>query len=177
MSKWVGETEQKIRQVFQRARENRPSIVFLDEIDALFPRRGVVGSFDDRWTDQLLQEIDGFKGLPGVFIVGATNRPDLLDPALLRGGRLSRRIEVPLPGIEERVALLHLATADMPLVCADLRAIAAKSEGFSGGDLKALAQDAAIKAATRAEGGAKPQVEQRDLLASLNDFMSERKAS
>jgi SpoVK/Ycf46/Vps4 family AAA+-type ATPase len=177
MSKWVGETEQNISQVFQRARENRPSIVFLDEIDALFPRRGVVGSFDDRWTDQLLQEIDGFKGLPGVFIVGATNRPDLLDPALLRGGRLSRRIEVPLPGIEERVALLHLATADMPLVCADLRAIAAKSEGFSGGDLKALAQDAAIKAATRAEGGAKPQVEQRDLLASLNDFMSERKAS
>src|ERR687883_669567 len=87
MSKWVGESESNIRQLFERARENRPSIVFIDEIDAVAGRRGESLGTHDSHVNQLLAEIDGVAGQRGVFIVGATNRPDQLDPALLRGGR------------------------------------------------------------------------------------------
>ena len=96
MSKWVGESERNIRQLFERARENRPSIIFIDEIDAIAGRRGEVEVHDTQ-VNQLLAEIDGVAGQRGVFIIGATNRPDQLDPALLRGGRLSRTIVLGLP--------------------------------------------------------------------------------
>jgi transitional endoplasmic reticulum ATPase len=148
MSKWVGESEQNIRQLFERARENRPSIVFIDEIDALAGRRGLMES-QHTSINQLLAEIDGVAGQRGVFVIGATNRPDQLDPALLRGGRLSRTIVLGLPDEGGRLAILRLHSARMPTVGVDLAELARRTEGFSPADLKSLCQEAALAAMTR----------------------------
>jgi transitional endoplasmic reticulum ATPase len=151
MSKWVGESERNIRQLFERARENRPSIVFIDEIDAIAGRRGEIQAHDSH-VNQLLAEIDGVAGQRGVFIIGATNRPDQLDPALLRGGRLSRTIVLGLPDEEGRFAMLRLHTARMPTVAVRLDELASETAGMSPADLKALCQEAALAAMARTSG-------------------------
>jgi transitional endoplasmic reticulum ATPase len=148
MSKWVGESERNVRQIFERARENRPSIIFIDEIDAIAGRRGSVEVHDSH-VNQLLAEIDGIAGQRGVFIVGATNRPDQIDPAMLRGGRLSRTIVLGLPDEAGRLAMLKLHTARMPTVGVRLDELAAETDGLSPADLKALAQEAALAAMAR----------------------------
>ncbi|HEX2044274.1 MAG TPA: AAA family ATPase [Gaiellaceae bacterium] len=148
MSKWVGESERNVRRLFERARENRPSIIFIDEIDAVAGRRGRVEVHDSH-VNQLLAEIDGIAGQRGVFLVGATNRPDQLDPALLRGGRLSRTIVLGLPDEEGRLAILRLHSARMPTVAVDLEELARRTDGFSPADLKALCQEAALAAMAR----------------------------
>jgi transitional endoplasmic reticulum ATPase len=148
MSKWVGESERNIRQLFERARANRPSIIFIDEIDAIAGRRGHVEVHDSH-VNQLLAEIDGIAGQRGVFLIGATNRPDQLDPALLRGGRLSRTILLGLPDESGRLAMLRLHSARMPTVATSLVELAQKTEGFSPADLKALCQEAALAAMAR----------------------------
>jgi transitional endoplasmic reticulum ATPase len=147
-SPWLGESERVIARLFARARENQPSIIFLDEIDAIAGKRGEWGGYD-RQINQLLAEIDGVGGQRGVFVLGATNRPDQLDPALLRGGRLSRTIEIPLPDFKGRIALLQLFTAGMPLDRVDVDGLARRTAGYSGADLKALCQQAAVEALTR----------------------------
>jgi transitional endoplasmic reticulum ATPase len=146
---WLGESERSIARLFDRARDNQPSIIFLDEIDALVGKRGEWGGYD-RQINQLLAEIDGVGGQRGVFVLGATNRADQLDPALLRGGRLSRTIEIPLPDFKGRVALLQLFIAGMPLDRVDVDGLARRTAGFSGADLKALCQQSAVEALTRA---------------------------
>jgi len=156
ISKWVGESERKIRQLFDRARENRPSIIFIDEIDALAGSRGQVEVHDSH-INQLLAEIDGISGQRGVFIIGATNRPDQLDPAIMRGGRLSRTIVLGLPDEEGRLAMLRLHSARMPTVGVRLEEIAREAEGMSPADLKALCQEAALAAMARAHQGANGQ--------------------
>ena len=111
VSKWLGESEQNVANLFQRARDHRPAIIFLDEIDAIAPARarGPAGNQAiDRIVNQLLVEIDGLQRHPGVFVLGATNRRDILDPAMLRGGRLGRQIEIGLPTADDRRALLKL---------------------------------------------------------------------
>src|SRR5918994_6624372 len=148
MSKWVGESERNIRQLFERARSNRPSIVFIDEIDAIAGRRGELQSHDSQ-VNQLLSEIDGMAGQRGMFVIGATNRPDQIDPALLRGGRLSRTIVLGLPNEAGRLAILKLVTARMPTVGVRLEELARETEGMSPADLKALAQEAALAAMSR----------------------------
>lgn len=163
MSKWVGESEGNIRRLFERARENRPSVVFIDEIDAIAGRRGEVAVHDTQ-VNQLLSEIDGISGQRGVFVIGATNRPDQLDPAMLRGGRLSRTIVLGLPDEPGRRAILSLYTARMPTVNVDLDGIAARAEAFSPADLKALCQEAALAAMAR---GADASVAQEDFDAAL----------
>ena len=105
-SKWLGESEQNIKKLFDEARRHKPSIIFMDEIDSLMSSRGDkggggYGSYTDNVTNQILQEIDGMKDSSGLFIIGATNAMQSLDPALLRGGRLSEKIEIPLPGLED----------------------------------------------------------------------------
>src|SRR4051812_18482489 len=149
MSKWVGESEQNIRQLFERARENRPSIVFIDEIDAIAGRRGESLGAHDSQVNQLLAEIDGIGGQRGGFVIGATHRPDQLDPALLRGGRLSPTIVLCLPHQADPPAIPRLYTARMPTVGVDLAALAARTASFSPADLKSLAQEAALAAMTR----------------------------
>jgi transitional endoplasmic reticulum ATPase len=148
MSKWVGESEGNIRRLFERARENRPSVIFIDEIDAIAARRGEFQVHDTQ-VNQLLSEIDGVSGQRGVFVIGATNRPDQLDPALLRGGRLSRTIVLGLPDEPGRLAILRLYTARMPTVGVSLERLAERSDGFSPADLKALCQEAALAAMSR----------------------------
>jgi transitional endoplasmic reticulum ATPase len=161
ISKWVGESEGNIRRIFDRARENRPSIVFIDEIDAIAGRRGSVEVHDSH-VNQLLSEIDGVSGQRGVFVIGATNRPDQLDPALLRGGRLSRTIVLGLPDTAGRVAILRLHTARMPTVGVDLEDLASDTEGFSPADLKGLCQEAALAAMARDEADEDPAVTHED---------------
>jgi ATP-dependent 26S proteasome regulatory subunit len=148
-SMWLGESERNIQRLFERARENRPSIIFIDEIDAIASRRGDYGSYD-RQINELLQEMDGISGQQGIFVLAATNRPDQLDPAVLRGGRLSRTIEIPAPGPAGRMGLLRLFTKKMPLFGVNLDAVVAATEGASGADLRALCQQAGLCALVRA---------------------------
>ena len=168
ISKWVGDSERNIRQLFERARENRPSIVFIDEIDAIAGRRGESLGVHDSHVNQLLAEIDGLAGQRGVFVVGATNRPDQLDPALLRGGRLSRTIFLGLPDEAGRLAMLKLHTARMPTVGVRFEELAAATDGFSPADLKSLAQEAALAAMTRTgEGVETPTVNHEDFVEAV----------
>ena len=167
ISKWVGESERNIRQLFQRARENRPSIVFIDEIDAIAGRRGESLGTHDSHVNQLLAEIDGVAGQRGVFVVGATNRPDQLDPALLRGGRLSRTIVLGLPDEHGRLAILGLHTARMPTVGVDFGELARETEGFSPADLRSLAQEAALAAMSREPDAETAAVTHEDFLEAL----------
>jgi transitional endoplasmic reticulum ATPase len=148
MSKWVGESEGNIRRLFERARENRPSIVFIDEIDAIAGRRGTVEVHDTQ-VNQLLAEIDGVAGQRGVFVIGASNRPDQIDPAMLRGGRLSRTIILGLPDEPGRLAILRLHTARMPTIGVRLDELGRDTDGMSPADLKALCQEAGLAAMGR----------------------------
>lgn len=149
-SRWVGESEKAVARLFRRARANCPSIVFIDEIDAIGGTRGKLGAYD-RQLDQLLLEIDGMASTPGVFVVGATNRPRAVDPALRRGGRLSRTIALPLPDVEQRLRILEMLTKPMPLREVDLEDLAIETEGYSGADLKALLQQAALESMVRTD--------------------------
>ena len=150
-SKWLGETERKIRDLFREAREARPSMVFIDEIDALAALRG--GGSDsasrahDSALNQLLTELDGFQTTEGVLVIGATNRFDLLDPAVVAGGRLSEQIEVPLPDHGDRLRLLQLYTRSTPLEPGvDLEDLAARTTGMAGGDIESLCTRAEMNA-------------------------------
>ncbi|MEY2449032.1 MAG: transitional endoplasmic reticulum ATPase [Acidimicrobiaceae bacterium] len=149
-SRWVGESEKAMARLFRRARANCPSIVFIDEIDAIGGTRGRLGAYD-RQLDQLLLEIDGMSSAPGVFVIGATNRPKAVDPALRRGGRLSRTIALGLPDVEQRLRILQQLTRRMPLRDVDLEDVAIETEGYSGADLKALLQQAALESMVRTD--------------------------
>jgi len=147
LSKWVGESEKAVREVFRRAREVAPAVVFFDEIDSIAPVRGQ--SFDsgvtDRIVNQLLTEMDGIVPLSNVVVLAATNRPDMLDPALLRPGRFDRVIYVPPPDKEARKQILKIHTKRMPLANdVDLDRLAELTEGYTGADLAALVREAAL---------------------------------
>jgi transitional endoplasmic reticulum ATPase len=150
MSKYVGESERGVREVFRKARQAAPCIVFFDEIDALLPTRGSGGSdahVTERIIGQFLAEMDGVEELNGVFILGATNRPDLLDPALLRPGRFDLLIQVPPPDLAGRHEIFLIAVRDKPLARdADLDELAALTEGFNGAEIQAVCRQAALAA-------------------------------
>lgn len=152
MDKWVGSSEKAVRQLFRRARDSAPSLVFLDEVDALAPRRGQ--SFDsgvgDRVVAALLTELDGIEPLRDVVVLGATNRPDLVDPALLRPGRLEKLVFVEPPDAEARRDILRTAGKAVPLAAdVDLDALAADLDGYSAADCVALLREAALTAMRR----------------------------
>jgi len=150
LSKWVGESEKAIREIFRKAREASPCIVFFDELDAIAPRRGMHtdAGVTDRIVNQILTEIDGIQILKDVVVIGATNRPDILDPALLRPGRFDRVIYVPPPNVEGRYQILQIHTREMPLADdVDLRKLAELTEGYTGADLEAVCREAALTAA------------------------------
>ncbi|OLB67421.1 MAG: ATPase [Actinobacteria bacterium 13_2_20CM_2_72_6] len=149
LSKWVGESERAVRELFRRAREAAPTLVFLDEVDALAPIRGQAsdGGTTDRVVAALLTELDGVESLRNVVVIGATNRPDLVDPALLRPGRLERLVYVPPPDGEARAAILRAAARSVPLAQdVDLAALASTLDGFSSADCAALVREAALAA-------------------------------
>ena len=149
-SKWVGESEKAIREVFRKARMSAPSIVFFDEIDSLVPRRGSGygdSGVTDRVISQLLTEIDGITALQDVVVITATNRPDMVDPAVLRPGRFDRLIYVPEPGEEGRLKILKIHTNSMPLVKdVNLQELAQLTKGYSGADIQSLCREAALYA-------------------------------
>ncbi|HEU5344451.1 MAG TPA: CDC48 family AAA ATPase [Ktedonobacterales bacterium] len=165
LSKWVGESERGVRETFQRARQVAPCVLFLDEMDALAPQRG--GAFDavgDRLIGQLLTELDGIEGRRGVIVVGATNRPELIDPAVLRSGRFDLVVELPLPDREARRAILTIHTRKRALAAnVSLDSLAKKTDGFSGADLEAACRRAANLALAEwmRERGASAEAENR----------------
>jgi transitional endoplasmic reticulum ATPase len=149
LNKWVGESERAVRELFRRAREAAPTLVFLDEVDALAPIRGQAGDggTTDRVVASLLTELDGVEALRNVVVVGATNRPDLVDPALLRPGRLERLVYVPPPDAPARAEILRAAARNVPLASdVDLGALATGLDGFSAADCAALVREAALAA-------------------------------
>jgi transitional endoplasmic reticulum ATPase len=147
LDKYVGESEQAVREVFERARQAAPSIVFFDEIDAIAGRRGETGEATERVVSQLLTELDGLTENPNLVVLAATNRRDALDPALLRPGRLEEHIEVPNPETDARREILAVHTDGKPLgEEVSLSELAAETEGFSGAELDALVRDASMRA-------------------------------
>jgi transitional endoplasmic reticulum ATPase len=149
LSKWVGESERAVRELFRRAREAAPTLVFLDEVDALAPIRGQAtdGGTTDRVVAALLTELDGVETLRNVVVVGATNRPDLVDAALLRPGRLERLVYVPPPDASARAEILRATSRSVPLADdVDFAALAASLDGFSAADCAALVREAALAA-------------------------------
>ena len=152
MDKWVGSSEKAVRELFRRARDSAPALIFLDEVDALAPRRGQ--SFDSGVTDRvvaaLLTELDGVNPLRDVVVLGATNRPDLIDPALLRPGRLERLVFIEPPDADARREILRNAARSIPLSSdVDLDDVAAGLDGYSAADCVALLREAALTAMRR----------------------------
>ncbi|KCV67450.1 hypothetical protein H696_06089 [Fonticula alba] len=149
-NKWVGESERAVREIFRRARGASPAIIFLDEVDAIASKRGSSSgesSVSDRVVSQLLSEIDGIEGLDGVTIVAATNRPDIIDPALMRPGRLDRKFLIDLPDHPARVAILQRRLRDVPHdEQMDLDDLATRLEGYSGAETVAVCREAALAA-------------------------------
>jgi len=148
LNKFVGESERAVRTLFLRAAASAPCVIFFDELDALCPKRGGEGGVNsERVVNQLLTEMDGLNSRKGVFIIAATNRPDMIDAAMLRPGRLDKLLYVRLPKQAERRAILETIARKMPLATdVDLVAAAAdaRTEGFSGADLAALMREAAM---------------------------------
>ncbi len=149
LSKWVGESEKAVREIFRKARQTAPTILFFDEIDALVPRRGGnaadTGRTNERVVNQMLTEMDGLESLNDVVIIAATNRPDIVDPALLRQGRFDRVILTPVPDEEGRRRVFEIYLKKMPLadgVKADL--LAKKTEGYVGADIEGVCREAAM---------------------------------
>ena len=147
LDKYVGESEKAVREVFERARQAAPSIVFFDEIDAIAGRRGETGEATERVVSQLLTELDGLAENPNLVVLAATNRRDVLDPALLRPGRLEEHIEVPDPDADARREILEVHTREKPIGAnVSLVDLAAETEGLSGAELDALVRDASMRA-------------------------------
>jgi transitional endoplasmic reticulum ATPase len=155
MSKFYGESEQKLRKIFEEAEENAPSIIFIDELDAIAPKReDVQGEVERRVVAQLLATMDGLKARGQVVVIGATNRVNALDPALRRPGRFDREIEIGVPDETGRLEVLHIHSRGMPLTAegdnrVDLQVLAHITHGFVGADLNALCREAAMKALRR----------------------------
>ena len=148
LSKWVGESEKAIREIFRKAKQSAPTIIFIDEIDSIAAKRGSRGDSGatERVVNQLLTSMDSFESLGDVIVLAATNRPDILDPSILRPGRFDRIVYIPPPDVKERRAILGVHTRDMPLEGVDLDDLAVRLEGFTGADIASLVREAAMAA-------------------------------
>ncbi|WP_134670015.1 CDC48 family AAA ATPase [Halorussus marinus] len=151
LSKWVGESEKGVREVFSKARENAPTVVFFDEIDSIATERGSGqgggSQVGERVVSQLLTELDGLEELEDVVVIATSNRPDLIDSALLRPGRLDRHVHVPVPDEDARKAIFEVHTREKPVADdVDLDRLAAETEGYVGADIEAVAREASMAA-------------------------------
>ena len=177
LSKWVGESEKGVREIFRKARQVAPCIIFLDEVDALVPRRGSGGSeshVTENVVSQILTEIDGLEELHNVLIIGATNRLDIVDEALLRPGRFDRIIEVPNPDTKGREQIFKIHTKKKPLADdVSISKLVKLTDGFNGAEIAAVANRAALTALKRYVGGKSEnikeiKVSQQDLLDAID---------
>jgi len=179
MSKFYGESEERLREIFRQAEENAPSIIFIDEIDAIAPKREeVTGEVEKRVVSQLLALMDGLKPRGKVVVIGATNRPNAIDPALRRPGRFDREIEIGVPDKKGRLEILQIHTRGMPLAeDVNLEKIASVTHGFVGADLEALCKEAAMRALRRVlpeidfEKESIPAEILNKIIVTMNDFM------
>jgi len=149
LNKWVGESSKGIRKIFEKARQSSPTIIFFDEMDSIASRRGLeIGvKVVDQMVNTLLAEMDGLKELNDVIVIGATNRPDIIDPALLRPGRFDRLLLIPPPSKESRLEVFKIHTKNMPLSKdVNIEKLAEKTDGFVGADMETLCREAAILA-------------------------------
>ena len=148
LSKWVGESERGIREIFKRARQSAPCVIFFDEIDSIAPIRGAGGetAVTERVVSQLLTELDGMENMHGVVVLAATNRADMIDPALLRPGRFDKIIQIPLPDKESRKSVIEIHAKDIPLADGadkvDFDKIAELTDGLSSADVASIANTA-----------------------------------
>ena len=158
---YVGESERAVREIFSKARQAAPCIIFFDEIDALIPTRDTAVSDShvaSRVLSQFLAELDGIEELKGILVLGATNRPDMIDPAMLRPGRFDRILEIPSPDCSGRKEILAVHLRNKPLAEEmDLDQLAAQTDGFSGADLAAVCHRAALEAVRRVVEAAQGQ--------------------
>jgi len=149
MSKWVGESEKGVREIFKKAKQASPCIIFFDEIDSVVPKRGMDGSSHvaDRVISQFLTELDGIEELKGIMVLAATNRPDMIDEALLRAGRFDFHFKIPVPNEAARLEILKVHSREKPLAKdVDLESLAGASENMVGADLESICKKAAMKA-------------------------------
>src|SRR3989344_5836530 len=149
LSKWVGDSEKAMREVFRKARQTSPTILFFDEIDALVPRRGAGGDsggrVNDKMVNQMLTEMDGLEALNDVVVIAATNRPDIVDPALLRQGRFDRIIYIPIPDESARKNIFEIYLKEMPVTKGiDAQKLATLTEGYVGADIEGVCREAAM---------------------------------
>jgi transitional endoplasmic reticulum ATPase len=146
LTMWVGESERKLRDIFRRAKQVAPAIILFDEVDALAPKRGIeMGTrVTEQVVSQLLTEMSGIEEMEGVVVIATTNRPDIIDSALLRPGRFDRLIYVPAPDEKTRLEILKVHTREMPLKGVSLEKLAKETDGYSGADIEALAREAAM---------------------------------
>ncbi len=151
MNKYYGETEAKLRDIFKEAKDNSPSIIFIDEIDAIAPKREeAYGDVEKRVVAQLLALMDGLNDRGNVIVLGATNRPDSVDPALRRPGRFDREFEISVPNEDGRIEILQIHTRGMPIdEDIDLKVLASELHGYTGADIKSLCREAAMKSIRR----------------------------
>ena len=177
LSKWVGESEKAVRQVFDKARQNAPTIIFFDEFDSLAPRRGMGGDSNvaERVVNQLLTELDGLEKMTNVVVIAASNRPDMIDPSLLRPGRFDRLIHIRVPDETGRKAILDVHTRRTPLELDGLdrdeflERLSSRTEGYTGADLENLVREAAMTSLKRNEDQLKSDSPTR-LAVSMADF-------
>jgi transitional endoplasmic reticulum ATPase len=174
LNKFVGESEKGVREVFSKARENAPTVIFFDEIDSMAGERGgstTDSGVGDRVISQLLTELDGLEELEDVVVIATTNRPDLIDSALLRPGRLDRHIHVPVPDEEGRRKIFEVHTRNKPLAeGVDLDDLAARTEGYVGADIEAVAREAAMAASREFVNSVSPE-EMRDSVGNVRVTM------
>ena len=164
LSKYIGASEANVRSLFERAQAARPCIIFFDEFESLAPQRGHDSTgVTDRVVNQLLTQLDGVEGLDGVWVVAASSRPDLIDPALLRPGRLDRSVHCPMPEIRDRVEILEVLLRGVDLEKdVDLECIAENCLGMTGADLRGLVYTATLSA--RQRDGVTVRVSQADMI-------------
>ena len=168
LSKWVGESGKAIRQTFRKARQVSPTVIFFDELDSLAPGRGgdVGSNVSERVVNQLLTELDGLEDMGDVMVIGATNRPDMIDPALIRSGRFDRLVMIGEPGLEGREQIFQIHTEGMPLSPdVSLRELAEVTDGYVGSDIESIAREAAIQALREADDA--EEVEMRHFRQAL----------
>ncbi len=183
MSKFYGESEGRLREIFEQAQENAPSIIFIDELDSIAPKREeVTGEVEKRVVSQLLALMDGLQSRGKVVVIGATNRPNALDPALRRPGRFDREIEIGVPNKDGRLQILQIHTRGMPLADdVDLKRLANVTHGFVGADLEALSKEAALHALRRIlpdidfEADSVPAAILNKIIVNMNDFQESLK--
>ena len=173
LTRWVGASEQAVRELFAKARQADPCVIFIDEIDTLAPARGTYSGdsgVTNRVVGQLLTELDGLESGANILVIGATNRPDALDPALLRAGRLDLQLKVDLPNLDSRLKILQVYNQGRPLLDVDLEYWATMTEGWNGADLVLLCNQAAVEAIRRFR--AKGETDTTSIKITVDDFTS-----